>query len=110
MTADERAIVDYLKSWPGQFVSGREINRRAGGKSRYRDEPDWASTLLPQLVERGVLESDSTGHFRLVRSREDKQKPKKWVSPQLRKILEQSGKDFGEVLSPEDAEDFYTDR
>jgi hypothetical protein len=108
MDADEQAIIDYLKSWPGQFVAGREIGRRAGGKWRYRDNPAWAGSVLPRMVEKGMLESDSTGHYRLVRSSGKNSKVKQWVSPQMRKILEQSGKDFGEVLAPEDQDDFYT--
>lgn len=108
MDADEKAIIDYLKSWPGQFVSGREIGRRAAGKWRAAKEPDWAVQVLHRMVEKRVLESDSTGHYRLI-AKKEKEKPTKWVSPQLRKILEQSGKDFGEVLSPDEAEDFYTD-
>ena len=106
MDADEKAIVSYLKSWPGQFVSGREISRRACGKWRFREDEDWAAPVLTRMVERGMIESDATGHYRLVRIPEKKQ-PKKWLSPQVRKILEQSGKDFGEMLTPEEAEDFY---
>jgi hypothetical protein len=109
MDADEKAIIDYLKSWSEQFVSGKEICRRAGGKWRFREDPEWAGPVLTRLVERGHIESDSTGHYRLVRSSKEK-KDKKWVSPQMRKILEQSGKDFGEVLSPEEQDDFYTDK
>ena len=35
----------------------------------------------------------------------DKKGPRKWVSPQIRRILEQSGKEFGEVIMPEDGDD-----
>jgi len=93
MDADERDICQYLKGWPGQFVSYGEIARRAAGKRRYRQEPDWASTVLARLVETGSIESDSTGHYRL-KAVPKKEKSKRWVSPQIRKILEQSGKTF----------------
>src|SRR6267378_4337472 len=92
MDADERAISLYLKSWPGQFVSGKEIARRAAGKSRFRNDPNWAVPLLSRMVETGILESDATGHFRL-RPRDKKKEKKRFVSPQIKKILEQSGKD-----------------
>jgi len=108
MDADERDICIYLKSWLGQFVSGREIARRAGGKWRYRQDPEWAAPVLGRLVERGIIETDSTGHYRLIQ-KEKKEKPKKWVSPQIRKILEQSGKDFGGVTEIEDANDDFLD-
>jgi len=39
LDADEQDIVNYLKSWPRQFVSGREIGRRAAGKRRYPRRP-----------------------------------------------------------------------
>ncbi len=104
MDADERSICTYLKSWPNEFISGREISRRAGGKWRFRQDPQWATPVLTRLVEKGVVEEDSTGHFRLV-VKQDKAKPKKWVSPQIRKILENSGKDFGQVTEIEDPDE-----
>src|SRR5689334_20733389 len=109
MDADERDICLYLKGWAGQFVSTVEIARRAGGKRRYREDPNWAAPVLTRLVERKLLESDSTGHYRLKpRLRQDKQK--KWVSPHIRSILERSGKNFGEVINVEsDDEDFLYD-
>jgi hypothetical protein len=105
MDADEKEICNYLKAYAGQFVSGREIARRAAGKWRFRDDPNWATPVLLQLVEKGVLESDASGYFQL-RAR-DKKKPKKWVSPQIKAILEQSGKDFGEILTPDEQDDFF---
>lgn len=94
MEADEKQIYLYLKSLPGQFISGREIARRASGKSRYRDEPDWAAPVLKEMVETGKLEKDPTGHYRLIVKTKDKNRENKWVSPQIRKILERSGKTF----------------
>ena len=91
MDADEKAICLYLKGFPGQFVSYGEVSRRAAGKRRYRQDPNWAATLLPRLVEKGILESDSTGHYKL-RVVKKSEKQKRWVSPQIRKILEQGGK------------------
>src|SRR5262245_59591987 len=98
MDADERDICIYLKSWPGQFVSGREISRRAGGKRRYREDANWASPALARLVERQLVESDTTGHFLLRRKARllaQQQQQGRWVSPEIRTILQRSGKDFG---------------
>lgn len=102
MDADERDICNYLKSWPGQFVYGRDIARRAAGKWRFREEPDWAVPVLARLVERGLVESDATGHFRL---RIKKSKAQKWVSPQIKEILEKSSKDFTGVYEIDDDEE-----
>src|SRR5262245_51230659 len=104
MDADEREICIYLKSWTGVFVSAREIARRAGGRRRFRDDPNWALPVLARLVEKGVIEDDAGGHFRLI-PREKADKEKKWVSPQIKKILEQSGKTF-DVGDIEDNDEF----
>jgi hypothetical protein len=102
MDADERDICEYLKSWPGQFIAAREIARRAGGKWRFRDDPEWAMPVITRLVEKGLLESDSTGHYRLVSKPKGDRKGRKWVSPHIKKILQNSGKDFGEATRIEE--------
>jgi hypothetical protein len=96
MNADERDICLYLKGWAGQFVSVAEITRRAGGKRRQREDPNWALPILSGLVDKGIVESDSTGHYRL-KPRNRREKRKQWVSPQIQKLLEKSGKDFGKT-------------
>jgi hypothetical protein len=103
MDADEREICLYLKGLPGQFVSYGEIARRAAGKRRYRQDPNWASTVLTRMVEKGTLESDSTGHYRL-KVVQKRKTAKRWVSPHIRKILEQGGKTFD---IEEDADDEF---
>jgi phage/plasmid-associated DNA primase len=106
MDSDEKEICDYLKTYHGQFVSAREIARRAGGKWRYRDDPNWATPALLRLVEQEILESDAAGYYRL-RRKEDKKKRKKWIAPQIKAILEGSGKDFGDLLDADEQEDFF---
>jgi len=104
MEPEEKEICAYLKGVAGQFVSAREICRRAGGKWRYRDNPEWAIPFLVHLVERKVLESDATSHYRLIK-RNKKNRMGKWLSPQMREILESSGKDLGGVVPDEDVEE-----
>ena len=94
MDADEKEIVEFLKSWPGQFVSAREICRRAGGKWRYREDEKWALPVLQRMLEKALIEADSTGHFRLILEERKKGQKKWWASPEIKKILEQSGKNF----------------
>lgn len=108
MDSDERQVVDYLKSWPGQFVSAREVARRAGGKRRFRDEPQWAYPVLTRLVEQDLVETDGLGHYRLRRQNVEAKKRRRWLSPQMRRILERSGRDFGEVLDiPDDEKELH---
>ena len=103
MDADEREVCDYLKTFRGQFVAAREISKRAGGKWRFRENPSWAVPVLGRLVERGVVESDGCGHFKLIVIKQKKAK-KRWVSPEIKKILEKSGKPFGDVISVDDTQ------
>jgi hypothetical protein len=93
MDSDEKDICLYLKGWPEVFISQREIARRAAGKRRYREDPNWAVVVLSRMVEKGFVEPDSLGHFRL-KARPQREKPKRWVSPQIQKILEKGGKTF----------------
>jgi hypothetical protein len=103
MDADEREICEYLKAFRNQYVAAREISKRAGGKWRFRENPSWAVPVLGRLVQKKVVETDGTGHFRLAPPKDKKDK-KRWVSPQLKRILEQSGKQFGDVISIEEEE------
>jgi hypothetical protein len=105
MDADEKDVCNYLKSFRGQFVSPKELARRAGGKWRFREDPNWATPVLLRLVEKGILECDASGYYRLLEK--EKKKPKKWVSPQIQAILEQSGKDFGELLETDKQDEFF---
>ncbi len=96
MDAEKREILAYLKTWPGHFVSAKEICRRAGGKRRHREDPRWALPVLIRLVEEGLIEKDAGGHYRLKAPDPDRRKPRRWISPQMAKILRSSGKSFGD--------------
>jgi predicted transcriptional regulator of viral defense system len=90
MDSDERAIFDYLKTWGDSFVGAREVCRRAANKKRAHEDADWARPILVRMTERGILESDAQGKYRV------KPMPKKghnhrWVSPELSKILNENG-------------------
>lgn len=109
MDAEEREIYFYLKAWKHVFVSAREICRRAGGKHRFRQDPDWAKPALARMVERGILETDAAGHYRIRPPDKKVTGPKRWVAPQVACILKQSGKDFSGILEDEDELDRYYD-
>ena len=101
MDADEKDIITYLKVWSGQYVSAREIARKAASKKRFQKEPDWAVPVLRRLVEKGLVESDDMAHYRLIPDSK-KEKPKRWISPQLQKILDKTGKDFSQGVDIEE--------
>jgi hypothetical protein len=109
MDADEREVYFYLKAFRKEFISAREICRRAGGKKRFKYDVDWAKPALTRMVESGILETDPSGHYRIKPYEMDVRKRKKWVSPQIQRILQQSGRDFSEIVISEDELDKYYD-
>lgn len=97
MDAEEREIYEYLKSWPKEFTSAREICLRAGGKHRYRGDSRWALPVLTRMVEAGLLDVDSRDRYRLRTPEQRAAKPRRWVAPHIARILQQSGKNFGDL-------------
>jgi hypothetical protein len=99
MDADENEICQFLKSWPGQFVSGKTICRRAGGKWRFREDENWAVPILRRMLDSSLVEADETGHYRLQElGPPDKHNRKKlWIAPAIKAILRQSGGNFGVI-------------
>jgi hypothetical protein len=90
MDSEEQEIFYFLKTWGEEFVSAKEIARRASGKSKFYNNPEWAKPLLMRMAERGVLESDTQGRYR-IKPVPRKNKNKRWVSPDIAKILSESG-------------------
>jgi hypothetical protein len=82
MDTDEQEIFQYL--------NGTEICRRAGGKRKFHEDPNWAKPILLRMEERGIIESDSQGRFR-IKPAPRKKKHTQWVSPDIAKILAESG-------------------
>jgi hypothetical protein len=90
MDSEEQEIFYFLKTWGEEFVSAKEIARRASGRQKFHKNPEWAKPLLMRMQERGVLESDTSGRYR-IKPVAKKNKNTRWVSPDIAKILEESG-------------------
>lgn len=105
MDYDERSVRIFLKGYPGQFVSARVISRRLGGRQRYYQDPLWVMPILTKLVDKGFVETDEQGHFRLKKLDPAATPQRTWVSPQVRRILERSSKDFTKVYEIDVDED-----
>jgi hypothetical protein len=74
-------------------------------KKKFYEDPDWAKPVLMRMEERGILQSDSMGRYRVKPvSRKDKQK--RWVSPDIAKILQESGVEVGDA-SDVGSDDYY---
>lgn len=63
---DARLVLDYLRAFPGQFVSLVEICRKAGGRHRFFEDPRWAVPVLLELRDRGLVEMNQAGQYRIV--------------------------------------------
>jgi hypothetical protein len=94
MDSDERNIFQYLKTWGAEFVNSKEISRRAGSKQKYHEDPDWAKIVLMRMQDRGIVECDINGRYRVKPVKKDKHK--RWVSPEISKILGEQGVESGE--------------
>ena len=105
MDSEEREIFDFLTTWGSDFVSYKEIARRAGGKKKYYEDPDWAKSLLARLLERGVLEGNSQGRYR-IKPLPAKNKATRWVSPDIAKILHENGVKIDGAIET-GTEDYY---
>jgi hypothetical protein len=90
MDTDERDIFQFLKTWGADFTNSKEIARRASSKKKFYDDPDWAKPILMRMEERGILDSDTQGRYR-IKPVPKKKQSKQWVSPDIAKILKESG-------------------
>ena len=106
MDSDERAVFDYLNTRPDEFVNAREICRRAGGKRRYAEDNNWAKPVLQRMKERNLLESSSLGSYRIKPPPKKGQK-ERWVSPEIGKILNESGVRVDAERAEAAADDHY---
>jgi hypothetical protein len=105
MDGEEREIFHFLKTRNGEFVGGMEIARRAGNKQKFYSDPDWAKPVLMRMADRGILQSDSAGRYR-IKPVSHKDKNKRWVAPDIAKILQESGVEV-EDTKDEAADEFY---
>ncbi len=90
MDSDEREIIEYLKTWGENFISAKEICRRAGGKRRYAEDNTWAMPILQRLKSVNLIEGDELGRYRL-KPASKKSLKARWISPDIEKILRESG-------------------
>jgi hypothetical protein len=103
MDTDEREIFQFLKAWGADFTSATEIARRAASKKKFYEDPNWAKPVLMRMEERGILQSDVMGRFR-IKPVPRKDKNKRWVAPDIAKILQESGVEVDDAndVAPDD--------
>ncbi|SPE54673.1 hypothetical protein SBV1_1910018 [Verrucomicrobia bacterium] len=106
MDADEREIYNFLKTRRHEFISVRDISQRLGSKRLRNASPEWAKSILERMTERGILQTDGEG-FCLKPIQLKENSGKRWVSPEVAKILKASGKFSDRVLDPGDEDEYY---
>jgi hypothetical protein len=109
MDSDERDIFQFLKTWGTDFTNAKEVARRASSKKKFHEDPEWAKSILMRMVERGILQSDAQGRFR-IKPVPKKRQGKQWVSPDIAKILKESGVEVGGGGEGDIAADEYYDQ
>jgi hypothetical protein len=107
MDADEREVYYYVKSRRPKCVLDRDIARHVGGKRRFRYNPEWVKPVLLRMVERGILEIDAEGFYRLKPMPKKETQGKRWASPHISELLKASGKAFKNVITVEDEDEYY---
>ena len=65
MTEAEHVILDYLQSSPESYFGRREIARKAVRREVYEENPHWADAAFAALLDRKLIEQDSSGLIRL---------------------------------------------
>ena len=106
MDSAEREIYHYLKSRRPKSVLDRDINRHVD-RRRFRHNPEWAKPALLRMVERGILETDAEGSYRLKPMPRKDTEGKRWASPEIAEILKASGKAFNNLMTNEDEDEYY---
>jgi hypothetical protein len=106
MDSEEREIFQFLKTWGNDFVNGMEIARRASGRKKFHDDPAWAKPILARMQERGVLEHNSLGQYR-IKPVAKKSKGNRWVAPDIAKILQESGVQMDSAGSETATDEYY---
>jgi len=110
MDSDEQAVIEYLKTQLGVFLTVREISKRAApDRTLWQEKPTWARPILIRLANKDRLETNALGQYRL-KPEEEKKKTQEArvkktapVAAHMKKILEESGTVF-------DLDEFFRDK
>jgi len=94
MGTEETVILKYLKTFPHQYVSGKQIARKAWDRKKFDKNPHWALPILTRMVREKLLITDNMGGFRITpEETEDhgakKHLPKK-VEETIKKVREEA--------------------
>jgi hypothetical protein len=106
MDATEREIYHYLKSRRPNAVPARDINRHVG-RRKFRHNPEWAKPALMRMLDRGILETDTEGSYRLKPMPRQDSGGKRWASPAIVELLKAKGKEYDNLITLEEEDAYY---
>jgi hypothetical protein len=104
LSAEALDIIAYLKTAPNKFVSLQEISRRAGGRRRFEEFPNWAKNLMAILIDAGLLEVNARGHYRVPGQNEMQTKPQAQPATAFCSVFSSGPKVVGEDYFPSRAQ------
>ena len=107
MDADERSIYYYLKSLRPKSAPVQDISRRAGSKRRFRYNPEWVNPGLLRMVERGIVEANTDGLYRLKPIPREYMRGRRWATAEIAEVLKANGKKCDSLFTAEDEEAYY---
>lgn len=96
LSAEAAEIIAYLKTAHGKFVSLAEISRKAGGRRRFEELPNWAKNLMPLMMDAGIVEVNARGHYRV--QTPDQPPPQPQHHPHAKPASSTAHKPRGKVL------------
>ena len=68
---EENQILAFLRASPESFHAAGEICRKAGNKKLAAKNPRWALPYLVTLLDKGLVERDPQGHYRIMPGRNE---------------------------------------
>lgn len=100
LNAEALEIIAYLKTALNKFVPMQEISRRAGGRRRFEESPNWAKGLMAPLIEAGLVEVNARGHYRVPVQTESETKPQAQTTTAVCSIFTCGAKIVGDDYFP----------
>ena len=100
LSAEALEIITYLKTAQNKYVSILEISRRAGGRRRFEESPNWAKDLMAPLVDAGLIEINARGHYRACGEAEPETNPEPQATTAFCSIFNCGPKVIGDDYFP----------
>lgn len=89
MSTEERAIYEFLKRFPNQFVSADDVSKSVGSRKQLNEDRNWALPALRRMEVEGWIEAGPFGEYRVAGQSEG--------TTTFKKALETPGASLGDT-------------